>query len=81
MSGRLVAAIITMPSVRLEAVHLGEHLVEGLLPLVVPTAEPGAALAADRVDLVDEDDRPAELAGLLEQVAHARRRRRRRTSP
>ena len=55
----------------LEAVHLGEHLVEGLLTLVVPTTEPGAALAADRVDLVDEDDRPAELAGLLEQVTHA----------
>ena len=55
----------------LEAVHLGQHLVERLLPLVVATAEPGAALAADGVDLVDEDDGPAHLAGLLEQVAHA----------
>ncbi len=54
----------------LEAVHLGEHLVERLLALVVAAAEAGAALAADRVDLVDEDDRPAHLAGLLEQVAH-----------
>jgi hypothetical protein len=54
----------------LEPVHLGEHLVERLLPLVVATAETGAALAADGVDLVDEDDGPAHLAGGLEQVAH-----------
>ena len=60
-----------MPSAGLEAVHLGEHLVERLLALVVAAAEAGAALAADRVDLVDEDDRPAHLAGLLEQVADA----------
>ena len=56
----------------LEAVHLGEHLVERLLTLVVAAAEAGAALAADRVDLVDEDDRPAQLAGGLEQVADTR---------
>ena len=54
---------------RLEAVHLGEHLVERLLALVVAAAEAGAALAADRVDLVDEDDRGRLLAGGLEQVA------------
>ena len=53
----------------LEAVHLGEHLVERLLALVVAAAEAGAALAADGVDLVDEDDRPAHLAGGLEEVA------------
>ena len=56
---------------RLEAVHLGEHLVERLLALVVTAAEAGAALAADRVDLVDEDDRGRLLARGLEQVAHA----------
>ena len=56
----------------LEAVHLGEHLVERLLALVVPAAEAGAALAADGVDLVDEDDRGRLLACGLEQVAHAR---------
>ena len=55
----------------LEAVHLGQHLVERLLALVVPAAETGATLAADRVDLVDEDDRLAHPAGLLEQVADA----------
>src|SRR5690606_7355165 len=46
-------------------------LVEGLLTLVVTTAEAGAALAADRVDLVDEDDAGSALLGLLEQIAHA----------
>ena len=56
-----------------EAVHLGQQLVERLLPLVVAAAEPGAALPSDRVDLVDEDDRGCGLLGLAEQVAHTRR--------
>ena len=66
--------------VRVEAVHLDEDLVQGLLALVVRAAEAGAALATDRVDLVDEDDARRVALGLLEQVAHARWRRRRRTS-
>ena len=41
---------------RVEAVHLDEHLVERLLALVVPAADAGAAVTADGVDLVDEDD-------------------------
>ena len=47
--------------VGLEAVHLGEDLVERLLALVVAAAEAraGAARAPDRVELVDEDDRRA----------------------
>ena len=61
--------IITMPSVASKPSISDEHLVERLLPLVVAAAEAGAALAADGVDLVDEDDRPAHLAGRLEQVA------------
>ena len=57
-----------------EPVHLGEDLVERLLALVV-TAEvdrpaPGPA---DRVELVDEDDRRCDLLRLLEQVAHPAR--------
>ncbi|GAA3298777.1 hypothetical protein GCM10020295_35220 [Streptomyces cinereospinus] len=51
-----------------EAVHLDEQLVEGLLALVVAAAEAGAAVAADRVDLVDEDDGRGVRLGLLEQV-------------
>ena len=57
--------------VRVEAVHLDQDLVEGLLALVVAAAEAGAALAADRVDLVHEDDARAVALGLVEQVAHA----------
>ena len=56
-----------------EAVHLDEQLVEGLLALVVAAAHAGAAVAADGVDLVDEDDGRRVLLGLLEQVAHAAR--------
>ena len=56
----------------LEAVHLDEQLVERLLALVVTAAEAGAAVAADGVDLVHEDDAGGVLLGLLEQVAHAR---------
>ena len=58
--------------VRLEAVHLDEQLVQRLLALVVAAAEAGAAMAADRVDLVDEDDAGRVLLALLEQVADAR---------
>ena len=57
--------------VGLEAVHLDQELVEGLLALVVAAAEAGAAMAADRVDLVDEDDAGRVLLRLLEHVAHA----------
>ena len=58
--------------VRLEAVHLDEQLVQRLLALVVAAAEAGAAMAADGVDLVDEDDAGRVLLALLEQVADAR---------
>ena len=59
--------------VRVEAVHLDEDLVQGLLALVVRAAEARAALATDRVDLVDEDDAGRVALGLLEEVAHAGR--------
>ena len=51
-----------------EAVHLDEQLVERLLALVVTAAEAGAAVPADGVDLVDEDDRRGVRLGLLEEV-------------
>ena len=58
-----------------EAVHLGQDLVQRLLALVVAAAEcvRAAAGAADRVELVDEDDRRRRRLGLGEQVAHAAR--------
>ncbi len=57
--------------VGLETVHLDKELVERLLALVIAAAETGAAMAADRVDLVDEDDARRILLGLFEHVAHA----------
>ncbi len=39
-----------------------------VLPLVVTAAQTGPTVAADRVDLVDEDDRRCVRLGLLEQV-------------
>lgn len=59
--------------VGLEAVHLDQHLVEGLLALVIAAAHAGAAMAADSVDFVDEDDARRLLLGVLEHVAHAGR--------
>src|SRR5262249_1309989 len=59
--------------VGLKAVHLDQELVQRLLALVIATAEAGAAMAADRVDFVDEDDAGRVLLGLLEHVADAAR--------
>ena len=59
--------------VLLEAIHLDQQLVERLLALVVAAAEARAAMAADRVDFVDEDDAGRILLRLLEHVAHAAR--------
>ena len=57
--------------VRLEAVHLDQQLVEGLLALVIAAAQAGAALAADGVDFIDEDDAGRVLLALLEKIADA----------
>src|SRR4029077_9024131 len=58
--------------VGLEAVHLDEQLVEGLLALVVAATEAGATLAPNGIDLVDEDDAWGVLLRLVEEVADAR---------
>ena len=58
--------------VRVEAVHLDEQRVQRLLALVVAAAEARAAVPADGVDLVDEDDAGRVLLALLEEVADAR---------
>ena len=68
-SSRFEAAMTTTSLRRAEAVHLDEQLVERLLALGVVVR---AALAADGVDLVDEDDRRAVLARDLEQAPDAR---------
>src|SRR5205085_8097704 len=60
------------PIVRFKSIHLDEQLIQCLFALIVTTAEARAAMAADRVNLVDEDDAGRVLLALLEQVAHAR---------
>ena len=57
--------------VGLEAVHLDQELVEGLLALVVSAAEACATVTTDGVDFVDEDDAGGVLLALLEEVADA----------
>lgn len=52
-----------------EAVHLGQELVERLLAFVVAAVGAVAPLA-DGIDLVDEDDAGSLFARLLEEVAH-----------
>ena len=54
----------------IEAVHLGQQLVERLLALVVAAKAAAIALLADRIDLVDEHDARGLFLGLLKQVAH-----------
>ena len=60
------------PGGGVEAVHLGQQLVEGLLPLVVGDESRAPPALADGVDLVDEDDRRGPLAGVGEQVPDPR---------
>ena len=45
--------------VAVKAVHLDKNLVERLFALVVAAAHAGAALAADGIDFVNEEDRGA----------------------
>src|SRR5579864_1841693 len=60
------------PFIALEAVHLDQQLIERLLALVMAAAEARAAMPADGIDLVDEDDAGGMLLRLLEHVTHAR---------
>ena len=57
---------------RVEAVHFDQQLVQGLLFLVMPAESVGAARPAERVELVDEDDRGRLLPRLLEEIADSR---------
>ncbi len=58
---------------RVEAVHLDEQRIERLLALVVTAADAVTAMAADRVDFVDENEAGRGFLALLEHVAHAAR--------
>src|SRR4029079_7887816 len=56
------------PGGLVESVHLGEQLVQGLLPLVAAGVAAVVAAGAEGIDLVDEHDGRRADAGLLEQV-------------
>ena len=58
--------------VALEAVHLNQQLVQGLLTLVVAALMAGGTLATNGVDFVDEDDGRRLGAGLGKCIAHTR---------
>ena len=56
---------------RVEAVELGQKLVQRLLTLIMATGDlAGGARPPKSVEFVDEDDRRGGFPGLLEQVAH-----------
>ena len=57
---------------RVEAVHLGEQLIERLLALLVAADRALHARLAERIELVDEDDAWRLGLGLREQIADAR---------
>src|SRR5690606_35997879 len=57
----------------IEAVHLHQQLVQGLLAFIMATTEAGATGTADRINLVDKDNAGSMLLRLLEHVAHAGR--------
>src|ERR1019366_6794615 len=57
--------------VGLEAVHLDQQLVQGLLALVVSAAQARATMAAYGVNFVDENDAGGVLLALFEEVADA----------
>ena len=56
-----------------KAVHFHQKLVKGLLALVVPAAEAGAALSTHGVDFVNENQAGSVLFALGEQIAHTGR--------
>ena len=53
-----------------KAVHLNQHLIEGLFALIVTAAQTRTTLATDRINLVDKDDARRILFGVLEHIAH-----------
>ena len=57
---------------RVEAVHLGQQLIQRLLALFVAADRALHARLAERVELVDEDDAGRLGFGLLEEIADAR---------
>ncbi len=59
--------------ISIETVHLHEHLIQGLLALVVATAETRAALATHCINFINEDNAGRILLRVLEHVANTSR--------
>ena len=57
-------------TVSLEAVHLGEQLIKGLLPFVIAAADTGTALPADGIDFIDKDQAGTVFLGPFEKIPH-----------
>ena len=55
-----------------EPVHFNQHLVEGLLALVVSASKARTTLTAHGIDFINEDDAWGIFLGVLEHVAHTR---------
>ena len=54
-----------------KAIHLNQHLVQRLLPLIVTTAKTCATLTPYCINFINEDDTGCRLLGLFKHVAHA----------
>src|ERR1043165_4023453 len=57
--------------VRFEPVHFDQQLIQSLFALIVTAAEPRAAMTANCVDLIDEDNARRVLLALFKQIANA----------
>ena len=56
----------------LKAVHLDEHLIEGLLAFVITASQAGTSLASDRINFIDEDDAGCVFLGVVKHVSNPR---------
>ena len=54
----------------LKAVHLDEHLIEGLLAFVITASQAGTSLASDRINFINEDDAGCVFLGVVKHVSH-----------
>ena len=57
--------------IRAKAIHLDQDLIQGLLALIVRSAQPGTPVAPHGVDLVDKDDARRIPLGLVEEIPYA----------
>ena len=51
-----------------KAVHLYQHLIQGLFLFVVTASQTGATLTTHSIDLIDENNRRCDFLGLVKQV-------------